>query len=778
MNTFAKFIRILPLCLLLPLTINAQKTYSFCNDSLCYITTGVNTVAFAGDQPCFSVVIPSTATSNANTYSVTSIAKEALRQNVCIRSITIPSTVQHIGVSAFDRDSNLSTVTFDGSYSKLTIDTFAFMNCISLKNITLPVGTDSLRYCTFRQCTSLQQVTIPASVRSVGAETFALCNALTDIYVSWNATELAALDTGINIFQNLTRRNIKLHVPCEYVSTYQTIAPWRDLNIVTDETPAAVVTPPAANTLTYNGSAQALVTAGTASGGSLQYRLGTSGEWTATIPTATDAGAYNVYYKVDAEGCHTDYTPEEPIAVTISKAALTITAENKTITYGDAAPSYTASYSGWQGSDDASVLSSLTFTCDYTQGNNAGTYTITPSASAANYAITTQSGTLTVNKADVALTPPIGKTLMYNGTAQNLITAGVATGGTLHYKLQDGEYSTTLPSATNVGSYTVHYKVDGDANHNDIAEASLTSTISMQITVRPVVGADYLLTDVAQDNTTLAIKTRLASLTGLAVGEMFLHFGSNLMEDSRTLEKYGIISGSILYLTERRIFSDMAEDNETRLAALIGTGPHNILISRMLYKDGYFNTLCLPVAISDLENSPLAGCELYAFESANNTGSGLELYLTQVHQLEAGQPYLIRWLVVGENITGLAFDDVDIICSTGQALGTGVQFVGSIGRTQLTIDNTDHLFVGDNNKLYWPNTNNKLKAFRAYFLVSGEVAPHGTPARVVIRRTPTETEAIESHVSEAQSTKQWRNGQLIIIRNGVEYNAQGQIIKQ
>ena len=58
---------------------------------------------------------------------------------------------------------------------------------------------------------------------------------------------------------------------------------------------ASVVTKaPEAKTLTYNGSAQALVTAGEATGGTMQYAIGTASEatepYTTSIPTATDAG--------------------------------------------------------------------------------------------------------------------------------------------------------------------------------------------------------------------------------------------------------------------------------------------------------------------------------------------------------------------------------------------------------------------------------------------------------------------------------------------------------
>ena len=84
---------------------------------------------------------------------------------------------------------------------------------------------------------------------------------------------------------------------------------------------ASVTTAPTAKTLTYTGSAQELVTAGTATGGEMQYALGTATEatqpYTTSIPTATDVGTYYVWYKVVGDTNHND---TEPKCVTVNIA--------------------------------------------------------------------------------------------------------------------------------------------------------------------------------------------------------------------------------------------------------------------------------------------------------------------------------------------------------------------------------------------------------------------------------------------------------------------------
>lgn len=69
---------------------------------------------------------------------------------------------------------------------------------------------------------------------------------------------------------------------------------------------AVVTKAPAANQLTWNGQPQTLVTAGTATGGTLQYSLRAEGAYTTALPTATDAGTYTVWYKVVGDDTHRD----------------------------------------------------------------------------------------------------------------------------------------------------------------------------------------------------------------------------------------------------------------------------------------------------------------------------------------------------------------------------------------------------------------------------------------------------------------------------------------
>ena len=107
--------------------------------------------------------------------------------------------------------------------------------------------------------------------------------------------------------------------------------------------------------------------------------------------------------------------------------------------------------------------------------------TVTVVIKSTNYADITL--TVNVNATDKLVpivTAPTANALTYNGTEQALVTAGKTTGGTMLYRLDNSEWSEQIPTAKNVGKYTVWYKVQGNAEYADVAEQSLTVTVSNQ----------------------------------------------------------------------------------------------------------------------------------------------------------------------------------------------------------------------------------------------------------------------------------------------------------
>jgi len=241
------------------------------------------------------------------------------------------------------------------------------------------------------------------------------------------------------------------------------------------------VTAPTANTLTYNGSAQALVTGGSATGGTMQYSTSQNGTYSTTIPTGTDAGSYTVWYKVVGDTGYSDTTPAS-IAVTIAKAASSVTtapAANE-LTYNGKDQELVTAGTVTGGTIQYS-LDGTAYSAAVPTGKNVGSYTVYYKVAGDNNHNDTAAQTVSVSiaKAESSAETPTAKTdLVYTGSAQELVTAGTATGGELQYSLDGTDYSAAVPTATDAGDYTVYYKVAGDANHGDIAAEQINVSIA------------------------------------------------------------------------------------------------------------------------------------------------------------------------------------------------------------------------------------------------------------------------------------------------------------
>ncbi|GGB00132.1 beta strand repeat-containing protein [Puia dinghuensis] len=161
--------------------------------------------------------------------------------------------------------------------------------------------------------------------------------------------------------------------------------------------------------------------------------------------------------------------------MTVGKATLTVTADNKTMPLGGPLPTLTVSYSGFVNGDNASSLSSQPSATTTAHANSpAGTYPITPGGGGSNnYTFTFVNGTLTVGKGILTITAnpassvygaplvPVGSlTVSYSGFVNgdgpgNLTTpptvANAATAGA-----PVGTYALT-PSGASSSNYTINY---------------------------------------------------------------------------------------------------------------------------------------------------------------------------------------------------------------------------------------------------------------------------------------------------------------------------------
>ena len=181
-------------------------------------------------------------------------------------------------------------------------------------------------------------------------------------------------------------------------------------------------------------------------------------------------------------------------------------------------------------------------------------------------------------------------------------------------------------------------------------------------------------------------------------------------------------------------------DNNTAISSADGYVANVTLSGRTLYKDGAWNTLCLPFDVT-IAGSPLDGATARALESASISGTTLTLtFGDAVTTLEAGTPYIIKWTADANyvddnehNIVSPVFSGVTIdadadgnydteTASPAVTTDERVRFLGTYKSTAFDAEDKSILLMGGNNTLYYPQSGAGIGAQRAYFKIGSDGA--------------------------------------------------------
>ena len=177
--------------------------------------------------------------------------------------------------------------------------------------------------------------------------------------------------------------------------------------------------------------------------------------------------------------------------LTVNKAALSVTADNKSKTYGDANPNFTASYSGFKNGDAPTNLNgTLAFDTQANQSSNVGSYEVTPKGlTSGNYNIDFVKGTLTVNKAALTVTADNKSKIV--GAANPTFTGTLT--GVKNNDAITASYSTTATQQSGVGTYPIVPSLNDPNNklsNYNVTKTNGTLTIIYNFTVAS--GAGFL----------------------------------------------------------------------------------------------------------------------------------------------------------------------------------------------------------------------------------------------------------------------------------------------
>ena len=230
-------------------------------------------------------------------------------------------------------------------------------------------------------------------------------------------------------------------------------------------------------------------------------------------------------------------------------------------------------------------------------------------------------------------------------------------------------------------------------------------------------------------------------LSGLTMGTKYVVQVQAVLANGKTSEWSPVERFTTLGEGEIALYDDL--DNHDVIEENNGKKVNVTLLGRTLYKDGTWNTLCLPF------NTELTGVlaeatlmELDTETGGYEHGTGFEkgtLYLNfkSANSIVAGKPYIVKWADTKDVIENPVFEGVTIVggvagsvTSTDNGTDTGnVSFVGTYSPVDIFTTDKTNLYMGANSKLYYPwgngMTSFKVNAFRAFFqlnngLVCGE----------------------------------------------------------
>lgn len=505
------------------------STFAITIDGIEYSLNISNRTASVAGSSLENVIVPETIDCDGITYNVTSISSTAFRDNTTIKTFKSSSikeingntnyygqfspygafaaasnleevyleNVETIGYAAFYKAVNLKKIYVGNSLK--TIGTFAFSNCFSLKYIVIPSsissvvlgdavnafygGNASFNYCPqliiicLKEgficakegfgATLVPQTIYPSSFFTFSDNTYGYNGRSPEVTYSFNGIGNGFQPTMVDT-SNLpaTAGNHTEYLHCTFANDDMSF----NANI-----PYTYTINPAK--LTANVKDASRLYGNNNPQFSSEYSgfvnnenasvVTSNGSYTTTATEKSDVGTYAIKQSgATAQNYVFEY---EDGTLTVNKAPLTMTANDKTMTYGNSIPVFDISYEGLKNNETQPTwVTKPALSSTVTPTSNVGTYPITISnADAKNYDLTIHNGTLTVEKAE--LTAKVENKSRLYGDANpefTLTYTGLKHNETVPAWEQEPTFETTATTQSNVGNYPVSLKNAVAVNYN------------------------------------------------------------------------------------------------------------------------------------------------------------------------------------------------------------------------------------------------------------------------------------------------------------------------
>ena len=236
---------------------------------------------------------------------------------------------------------------------------------------------------------------------------------------------------------------------------------------------------------------------------------------------------------------------------------------------------------------------------------------------------------------------------------------------------------------------------------------------------------------------------------------------------------------SIAATAEENVFIlDENTVDDGSIAAAAGN-TYKFLLKRS-FTAGRYYTICIPVGSWDDELNLAFGAdyELWKMSSATQSGDEISLNFEQCNteSFHAGWPYLIKPSIDVQNPVFYNLKTIQNSTYNNVQSFDAADFVGSFYKTEIPAGESN-LYLQNNNLYYSPTNATPMKGTRAWIRLkqqSGQQAP--ARARIVLQdKVATGIDLVQPVDNKAVKTIE--NGQFVIIKNGIRYNAMGTMIK-
>lgn len=385
------------------------------------------------------VVIPATIESDGLTFRVTKIKASAFKNCTSITSVKAEgSNLAFIGYGAFEGCTSLISVSFP--YVQ-TIDERSFYNCSKLQHVWLGYNLNQISGTagsgTFRDCSMLSYIVLSARCTSISTHTFYGCDRLQSIIYLGAQTSNCGSNAKVYNVNNMVY--------------------WKESHF------------------TYSGNSPSPTFTNNLPAG---FQPGSNGLHLETVLNG-NVGTYNTTYLLTFKNSYMEFSANIPYSYTVTPATLTARVKNSTKVYGETNPQFQSDYSGFVNGEDKSVITNNgSYSTSATTKSSVGTYSVTQSgATAQNYTFEYESGTLTVTKAPLTMTPR-DKTMTYGDRIPNFDVdyKGLKNGETKPEWIKEPTITTTALPTSEAGTYPITIS-GGEAKNYELTVKTGTLTV-------------------------------------------------------------------------------------------------------------------------------------------------------------------------------------------------------------------------------------------------------------------------------------------------------------